>query len=97
MRLRIYDSCFEKEKQMAIICTHCENTGFINLIQVDDIILKAFDRTGEHQIILDWIEKNDEHDVSVCDCCGDGETWYGIPGEHYNPDDPRGNNGPVCL
>jgi hypothetical protein len=24
------------------------------------------------------------HDVQVCDCCGDGETWYGEPGEHAN-------------
>jgi len=24
------------------------------------------------------------HDVQVCDCCGDGDGWYGIPGEHYN-------------
>lgn len=22
------------------------------------------------------------HDVSVCDCCGDGEDWYGEPGQH---------------
>jgi hypothetical protein len=22
------------------------------------------------------------HDVQVCDCCGDGEDWYGMPGEH---------------
>ncbi len=22
------------------------------------------------------------HDVSVCDCCGDGENWYGEPGQH---------------
>jgi len=22
------------------------------------------------------------HDVAVCDCCGDGQGWYGTPGEH---------------
>lgn len=22
------------------------------------------------------------HDVSVCDCCGNGEEWYGEPGRH---------------
>jgi len=27
------------------------------------------------------------HDVSVCDCCGDGEDWYGTPGEH-KPGEP---------
>lgn len=34
------------------------------------------------------------HDVQVCDCCGDGESWYGTPGEHYGPDDPPGPGGP---
>ena len=34
------------------------------------------------------------HDVEVCDCCGDGESWHGEPGEHYGPDDPPGNDGP---
>uniref|UniRef100_A0A6M3JHU8 Uncharacterized protein n=1 Tax=viral metagenome TaxID=1070528 RepID=A0A6M3JHU8_9ZZZZ len=34
------------------------------------------------------------HDVTVCDCCGDGEGWYGEPGEHYNSDDPSGPDGP---
>jgi hypothetical protein len=23
-----------------------------------------------------------QHDVQVCDCCGDGENWYGEPGQH---------------
>jgi RecJ-like exonuclease len=32
------------------------------------------------------------HDVSVCDCCGDDEGWYSLPGWHdwNNPDDPKG-------
>lgn len=34
------------------------------------------------------------HDVSVCDCCGNGEPWgwYFLPGLHdwNNPDDPKG-------
>ncbi len=36
------------------------------------------------------------HDVEVCDCCGDGEGWYGAPGEHYGPDDPQGPKGPYA-
>jgi len=27
-----------------------------------------------------WCE--DQHDVQVCDCCGDGYDWHGVPGEH---------------
>jgi len=65
-------------------CTRCDNTGFLNLDQVDDVSRKQFDEAGEHQIILDWIKAQTEpHDVSVCDCCGNGESWHGTPGEHY--------------
>lgn len=30
------------------------------------------------------------HDVSVCDCCGNGEDWFHLPGLHdlNNPDHP---------
>ncbi len=34
------------------------------------------------------------HDVSVCDCCGNGTDWYGIPGEHFGGDDKPGKGGP---
>ena len=38
----------------------------------------------EAQDILDWINANQHYaqldDVTVCDCCGDGEGWYGTPG-----------------
>ena len=37
------------------------------------------------------------HDIKICDCCGDGEGWYGIPGEHYNDEDPIGNYGPYAY
>jgi hypothetical protein len=33
----------------------------------------------------------------VCDCCGDGEGWYGEPGQHYTSDDPVGHNGPYAY
>ena len=38
------------------------------------------------------------HDVSVCDCCGDGEGHYGEPGEH-NKVDGRWDCGhiPGCI
>ena len=76
---------------MAIQCTRCEGTGFLNLFQVDDA-----DEMNREQI-LNWIEDEQDHDVSVCDCCGDTENWHGSPGEHYTADDPPGNNGPYVY
>lgn len=38
-----------------------------------------------------------QHDVQVCDCCGNGvDDWHGPPGEHYGPNDPKGPNGPYA-
>lgn len=81
---------------MATPCTHCE-AGFLNLHQVDEATLQEFNRTGEEKVIFAWMEANLPHDVAVCDCCGDGEGWYGIPGEHYNSDDPPGRTGPYAY
>lgn len=61
-----------------MICTRCEGTGFLNIHQLPDSI-DEFNTDA----VLTWIEENDNHDVQVCDCCGDGEEWYGTPGEHY--------------
>ncbi len=74
---------------MALTCTRCGGSGFLNLHQLADPI--DFD---DNEVILAWIEANDDHDVSVCDCCGNGEQWYDTPGEHYNTDDPAGRGGP---
>ncbi len=101
-------------------CTRCEGTGFLNLQQVPAKTLDTFEATGEHQVILDWIDEQAaslaglggcfcnavrrppcsycesaseyQHDVSVCDCCGDGEHWHGEPGQHdyEDPNDPCG-------
>ncbi len=79
---------------MGLPCTRCESTGFLNLNQVPDDVLKRFDEYGDPQIILDWISQN-ESDVQVCDCCGDGSGWYGEPGEH-NPND-YGHHGPYAY
>ena len=68
----------------------------MNLHQVDDDTLQCFDQTGDHEVILDWISRN-VSDVQVCDCCGNEEEWYGIPGEHYNAEDPQGMNGPYAY
>jgi hypothetical protein len=77
-------------------CTRCETTGFLNIDQVSEDVRKQFDETGGHEVILKWMRENTGHDVSVCDCCGNGETWYGTPGEHYHDSDPTGPNGPYA-
>jgi len=78
---------------MPLPCTRCENSGFLNLHQLDENILESYD----NEEIIEWIRANDNHDVQVCDCCGDGEQWYGNPGEHYTNDDPRGDRGPYSY
>jgi len=79
-------------------CTRCEGTGFLNLHQVDEDTLKRFDEFGGGEIILNWITDHPDSDVSVCDCCGNGETWYGTPGEHYvTAEDRQGMQGPYAY
>jgi hypothetical protein len=80
---------------MSITCNVCEGTGFKNLYQIDsDIYGMDVPDLSDGDSILKWISIHDNHDVQVCDCCGDGDGWYGIPGEHYNRDDPPGDCGP---
>lgn len=82
---------------MPTTCTRCEGTGFLNMHQIPDETLYTFDWDGSHAEVLKWIEENDDHDVQVCDCCGDGDDWYGVPGEHYNSEDPAGFDGPYLY
>jgi len=85
---------------MTTTCTRCQNTGFLNLEQLhtieggDDVIKQ--DENAILLFITRLTETRIEHDISVCDCCGDGDGWYGVPGEHYNNEDPSGNNGPYA-
>jgi len=82
---------------MSIGCTRCEGTGFLNLCQVPEKTLEASDSSKcPSDVILAWMRANEDHDVMVCDCCGDGESWYSIPGEHYNDEDPEGPDGPYA-
>jgi len=83
---------------MSIKCTRCKGTGFLNFHQIPNEDLLEMDKAADFgDAVLKWMQSNDSHDVAICDCCGDGESWYGIPGEHYNEDDPRGNNGPYAY
>jgi len=80
---------------MTTSCTRCEQTGFINLHQLPEEVSAMFDNDGDEQKILKWINANEDHDVQVCDCCGDNECgWYGERGQHYSNDDPQGDGGP---
>lgn len=72
-------------------CTRCDGSGFLNAGQ-----LPPEADHWEHDRILKWCHTNENHDVTICDCCGDGDAWYGTPGEHYGHDDPRGPHGPYA-
>lgn len=87
---------------MATNCTRCDGTGFLNLHQIPETELTEIEVDLVNRV-QEWIKQQLEpHDVQVCDCCGDGEGWYGNPGEHYTNDDPPGpkvpyaNNGGLC-
>lgn len=88
---------------MSLTCTRCGGSGFLNIEQVDESILKIFEASGQHTVILCWMDANEEHDVQVCDCCGNGASWHRVPGEHsaadYGPNGPYAYNGglPECY
>ena len=77
-------------------CTRCEKTGFLNIDQYTEITGNDFfELENPHSTVKKWIGGEFwDHDVQVCDCCGNGEDWHGTPGEHYNSDDLPGYNGP---
>jgi hypothetical protein len=66
-------------------CTRCQGSGFLNLQQMPDRDMALLGAAEDwHQAVLGWIASEKDHDVSVCDCCGDGENWHGMPGEHHD-------------
>jgi hypothetical protein len=80
-------------------CTRCEGTGFLNHEQIPaEVLAEVFDEGTK--AILRWTEteKGKASDVTVCDCCGNGEgEWYGEPGQHYTSQDPIGKHGPYAY
>jgi hypothetical protein len=82
---------------MSINCTRCEGTGFLNnhCGPANDTDAEGI-APMDHDQLRQWIAANPETDFQVCDCCGDGDYWYGVPGEHYNVEDPRGWHGPYA-
>ena len=78
-------------------CNCCEE-GFKNLEQIDPEYIEYAERAPDFQTAIgEWMDKNFLHDVCICDCCGDGDGWYGTPGQHYGPEDPIGDNGPYAY
>ena len=83
---------------MSITCTRCDGTGFLN-----NDAGPANPMTNEGIPKMDcielqqWAKDNPESDFQICDCCGDGEEWHGVPGEHYNNEDPPGRRGPYAY
>jgi hypothetical protein len=75
-----------------MICTRCEGSGFLNICQVPDHLVDQ-----DVEVILDWALRNSGHDVTVCDCCGDGEEWYGLPGEHKYDQGWDTPDSPSCI
>jgi len=73
-------------------CTRCRGTGFLNTEQIEDGV-----DIGDKDAVFAWMKEHPESDVTVCDCCGNGENWYGEPGEHYGSNDPVGSNGPYAY
>lgn len=74
-----------------MICNRCNGTGFVNSHQISESNVSD-DKFEEY--VISWMKANENHDVHICDCCGDEEYWYGIRGEHYHKDDPEGRDGP---
>jgi len=70
-------------------CNRCKTTGFLNLEQLDDVdplLVAAVLEAPAHRVAL-WIQAGASRtDVQVCDCCGNGEEWYGERGEHEKSD-----------
>jgi len=78
-----------------MICTRCEGTGYLNTHQLNETMEKALNVLGPELFLEKYkgFVKSNKNDVQVCDCCGDSALWYGIPGEHYNIEDPKGRKG----
>jgi hypothetical protein len=73
-------------------CTRCSETGFLNYENIPPEILN-----NGVQEVLRWIPDHPDLEVVVCDCCGDGQGWYGDPGYHYSSQDPLGKDGPYAY
>lgn len=61
---------------MSTHCTRCKGTGFLNVDQLPDDLAKLLDDLGPEDFLnhaYRWLTDQEDHDVQVCDCCGNGE------------------------
>lgn len=81
-----------------MVCTRCQGTGFLNVHQLPSGLYDAMIPYQEPYLhshlslllvdpdwrdaVLKWMENHSDTDVQVCDCCGNGGTWWGEPGQH---------------
>lgn len=75
-------------------CNCCGGLGFLNLEQVPSSVSEQGIDAVQAWMVTD---EGKASDVSICDCCGDGESWYGEPGRHYTSADPVGKHGPYAY
>ena len=55
-------------------CTRCDGTGFLNIEQMGEMGIEwAESHIDFCAAVMEWIRFNPGTDVSICDCCGDGE------------------------
>jgi len=76
-------------------CTRCQGEVFLNTHKLPEDVAHKI-TLGQYDKITEWIRSNKTHDVRVCDCCGNVEDWYDVPGQHYNNDIP-GEYGPYAY
>ena len=96
---------------MTTTCNHCEGTGFLNADQFPKEVTEHESRVKWLQDRKESLSDlggcschisppcsfcTEQHDIVICDCCGDGDAWHGQPGEHYGPDDQPGSQGPYA-
>ena len=65
-------------------CTRCEGTGFLNLWQVEEDVVEEYKKTGDPQIILDWINERDAlmKELGGCSCCICPPCTYCVEAAH---------------
>ena len=66
-------------------CTRCKQFGFINLPFENQRFRRWVERHGRiggsfYDLMLEYVYPRTA--IRVCDCCGDGETWFYEPGLH---------------